>query len=139
MQDLIAGRYDYICTLSPTGKPLIEGNRVKGIAIMPPKRSPELPNLPSTAEQGLPNFEVSTWFGLFFPKGTPEPIIDKLNAALGETLDTLGARAVQADCCERGPTRSAIAGISEEGSLPARPQRCAMRSTRRACSSFGNS
>jgi tripartite-type tricarboxylate transporter receptor subunit TctC len=88
MQDLIAGRYDYICTLGPTGKQLIDGNSVKGIAILQPKRSPEIPNLPSTAEQGLPDFEVSTWFGLFFPKGTPEPIVRKLNAALGETLDT---------------------------------------------------
>jgi tripartite-type tricarboxylate transporter receptor subunit TctC len=88
MQDLIAGRYDYICTLGPTGKQLIEGNTVKGIAILQPKRSPEIPRLPSTAEQGLPDFDVSTWFGLFFPKGTPEPIVRRLNAALGETLDS---------------------------------------------------
>ena len=88
MQDLIAGRYDYICTLSPTGKPLIDGNLVKGIAILQPKRSPEIPSLPSTAEQGLPDFDVSTWFGLFFPKATPEPIVRRLNAALAETLDT---------------------------------------------------
>src|SRR6185503_9893219 len=45
MQDLVAGRYDYICTLGPTGKQLIEGNTVKGIAILQPKRSPELPTL----------------------------------------------------------------------------------------------
>ena len=88
MQDLIAGRYDYICTLSPTGKPLLEGYTVKGIAILQPKRSPEIPNLPSTAEQGLPDFDVSTWFGLFFPKGTSEPIIRRLNAALATTLDS---------------------------------------------------
>jgi tripartite-type tricarboxylate transporter receptor subunit TctC len=88
MQDLIAGRYDYICTLGPTGKQLLDANSVKGVAILQPKRSPELPKLASTAEQGLPNFDVRTWFGLFFPKGTPEPIVRKLNAALGETLDT---------------------------------------------------
>ena len=88
MQDLIGGRYDYICTLSPTGKPLIDGNLVKGIAILQPKRSPEIPNLPSTAEQGLSDFDVRTWFGLFFPKATPEPIVRRLNAALAETLDT---------------------------------------------------
>ena len=88
MQDLIAGRYDYICTLGPTGKQLIEANNVKGIAILQRKRSPELPTLASTAEQGLPDFDVRTWFGLFFPKGTPEPIVRKLNAALGETLDS---------------------------------------------------
>jgi tripartite-type tricarboxylate transporter receptor subunit TctC len=88
MQDLIAGRYDYICTLGPAGKPLIDGNLVKGIAILQPNRSLQIPNLPSTAEQGLPDFEVSTWFGLFFPKSTPEPIVRRLNAALAETLDT---------------------------------------------------
>jgi len=88
MQDLIAGRYDYICTLGPTGKPLIDANQVKGIAILQPKRSPEIPNLPSTAEQGLPDFDVGTWFGLFFPKGAPDPIVRRLNAALAETLDT---------------------------------------------------
>jgi tripartite-type tricarboxylate transporter receptor subunit TctC len=88
MQDLIAGRYDYICTLGPTGKQLIEANNVKGIAILQPKRSPELPGLASTAEQGLPDFDVRTWFGLFFAKGTPDPIVRKLNAALGETLDS---------------------------------------------------
>jgi tripartite-type tricarboxylate transporter receptor subunit TctC len=88
MQDLIAGRYDYICTLGPSGKQLIEGNSVKGIAILQPKRSSEIPNLPSTAEQGLPDFDVSTWFGLFFPRGTSEPIVRKLNAALAQTLDS---------------------------------------------------
>jgi tripartite-type tricarboxylate transporter receptor subunit TctC len=88
MQDLLAGRYDYICTLGPSGKPLIEANSVKGIAILQPKRSPELPTLPSTGEQGLPNLDVRTWFGLFFPKGTPEPIVHKLNAALGRALSS---------------------------------------------------
>jgi tripartite-type tricarboxylate transporter receptor subunit TctC len=88
MQDLLGGRYDYICTLSATGKPLIDGNTVKGIAILQRERSPEIPGLPSTAEQGLPDFETNTWFGLFFPKGTPEPIVRKLNAALAATLDT---------------------------------------------------
>jgi tripartite-type tricarboxylate transporter receptor subunit TctC len=44
--------------------------------------------LASTGEQGLPNFDVSTWFGLFFPKGTPDPIVRKLNAALGKALES---------------------------------------------------
>jgi tripartite-type tricarboxylate transporter receptor subunit TctC len=88
MQDLIAGRYDYICTLGPSGKQLLDANSVKGIAILQPKRSPEIPSLPSTAEQGLPDFEVSTWFGLFFPKATPDAIVRKLNAALAAALDS---------------------------------------------------
>lgn len=92
MHDLVAGRFDYICTLGPSGKPLFEAKTVKGLAILQPHRSPEIPDMPSTAEQGLPNFDVSTWFGLFFPKGTPEPIVQKLNAALGPTLDSAFVR-----------------------------------------------
>jgi tripartite-type tricarboxylate transporter receptor subunit TctC len=88
MQDLIAGRTDYICTLSATAKTLIDGNNAKPLAILQRKRSPELSMVPSTAEQGLPDFETSTWFGLFFPKNVPDPIVRKLNVAIGQALDT---------------------------------------------------
>jgi tripartite-type tricarboxylate transporter receptor subunit TctC len=88
MQDLIAGRTDYICTLSPTAKPAMDGNLVKAIAILSRERSPMLPLLPTAHEQGLTDFDADTWFGFFFPKGTPEPIVRKLNAAIAVTLDT---------------------------------------------------
>jgi tripartite-type tricarboxylate transporter receptor subunit TctC len=88
MQDLIAGRTDYICTLTPTAKPAMDGNLVKALAILTRERSPLLPDLPSAHEQGVTDFDTDTWFGLFFPKGTPEPIVRKLNAAIGATLDT---------------------------------------------------
>src|SRR5262249_15602568 len=74
MQDLIAGRIDYFCTLSATAKQQIEGKLVKAIAILSRDRSSMLPELASAQEQGL-DFEASTWFGFFFPRGTPEPII----------------------------------------------------------------
>jgi len=88
MQDLIAGRTDYICTLTPTAKPAMDGNLVKALAILTRERSPLLPDLPSAHEQGVTDFDTDTWFGLFFPKGTPDPIVRKLNAAIGATLDT---------------------------------------------------
>jgi tripartite-type tricarboxylate transporter receptor subunit TctC len=88
MQDLIAGRTDYICTLSATAKTLIEGNTAKAIAILQRERTPMLRDLPSSAEQGLPDFETNTWFGLFFPKGTPDPIVRKLNAAVGQAIES---------------------------------------------------
>ena len=88
MQDLIAGRTDYICTLSATAKTLIDGNTAKAIAILQRDRIALIPDLPSTREQGLPDFETNTWFGLFFPKHTPEAIIRKLNTAIGATLET---------------------------------------------------
>jgi tripartite-type tricarboxylate transporter receptor subunit TctC len=88
MQDMIAGRTDYICTLTPTAKPAMDGNLLKPIAILSRERSPMLPDLPTAHEQGLTDFDTDTWFGLFFPKGTPEPIVRKLNAAIAATLDT---------------------------------------------------
>jgi tripartite-type tricarboxylate transporter receptor subunit TctC len=88
MQDLIAGRIDYVCTIITTGAPQVEGGLVKGIAITTKERSPLLPNLPTAQEQGLKDFEAYTWNAFFFPKGTPEPIVRKLNAATVEAMNT---------------------------------------------------
>ena len=68
-------------------KQQIEGKLVKAIAILSRDRSSMLPELASAQEQGL-NFEASTWFGFFFPKGTPEPIIQKLHDATVAAMDT---------------------------------------------------
>jgi tripartite-type tricarboxylate transporter receptor subunit TctC len=87
MQDLIAGRIDYICTLSATARQQIEGKLIKPIAILSRDRSAMLPGLASAREQGL-DFEASTWFGFFFPRATPAAIIDKLNAASVAAIDT---------------------------------------------------
>src|SRR5258708_5235538 len=87
MQDLIAGRIDYFCTLSATAKQQIEGKLVKAIAILSRDRSSMLPELASAQEQGL-NFEASTWFGFFLPRGTPEPIIQKLHDATVAAMET---------------------------------------------------
>ena len=51
-----------------------------------PKRSPELPDVPTVSEAGVPNFDVTSWNALYAPAGTPQPIIDKLNGALREVL-----------------------------------------------------
>ena len=87
IQDLIAGRIDYFCTLSATAKPQIEASLIKAIAILSRERSTMLPELASAREQGI-DFEASTWFGFFFPKGTPEPIIQKLHDATVAAMDT---------------------------------------------------
>jgi len=85
MQDLIAGRIDYFCTLSATARQQVDGKLIKAIAILSRDRSAMLPELASAREQGL-DFEATTWFGFFFPKGTPEPIIAQLNRALNDVL-----------------------------------------------------
>jgi tripartite-type tricarboxylate transporter receptor subunit TctC len=88
MQDLIAGRFDYFCTLAPTVMQQIEGNLVKPLAVLTRDRSPMLPNLASAHEQGLKDFDASTWFGFFLPSQTPAAIIAKLHDATVATMDT---------------------------------------------------
>jgi tripartite-type tricarboxylate transporter receptor subunit TctC len=84
MQDLQGGRIDYLCEIINTAKPQIDGGTVKGIAILTKERSPVLPNLPTAREQGVQSLEAYTWSAVFLPKGTPEAIVKKLNAAIVE-------------------------------------------------------
>jgi len=87
-QDMIAGRIDYQCPLPGTMISLIQTSKVKGIATLGKGRLSALPQLASAHEQGLLDFEAPNWYGFFMPRGTPEPIIRKLNAATTATLDT---------------------------------------------------
>jgi len=88
MQDLVASRIDYQCGLPASTLPQIQNGDVKAVAVLTKERSPALPSLASAHEQGLAGFEASAWHGVFFPKGTPPEIVQKLNKALSETLDT---------------------------------------------------
>jgi tripartite-type tricarboxylate transporter receptor subunit TctC len=88
MQDLIAGRIDYFCTLSGTVASQIEGKLVKPIANLSRERSPMLPALATAQEQGLKDFDASTWFGFFVPVNTPAAVIQKLHDATVEAMDT---------------------------------------------------
>ncbi len=88
LQDLIGGQFDYFVTLSPTAVPPIQSGLVKGIAVFRRERLPSLPSLPTAAEQGMKDFEASTWFAFFYPKGTPASIIKKLHDVTAAALDT---------------------------------------------------
>ena len=88
MQDLIAGRIDYFCTLSGTVASQIEGKLVKPIANLSRERSPMLPALATAQEQGLNDFDASTWFGFFVPQSTPAAVIQKLHDATVEAIET---------------------------------------------------
>jgi tripartite-type tricarboxylate transporter receptor subunit TctC len=87
MQDLIGGRLDYMCATIQSGAAQAREGTVKGIAVMSEKRVPIIPDLATTGEQGLPGVEASVWNAFFFPKGTPDPIVRKLNKAMSDTLD----------------------------------------------------
>jgi tripartite-type tricarboxylate transporter receptor subunit TctC len=87
MQDLASGRVDYLCDIITTAKPQIDGGTVKAIAVLDDKRSSALPDVPTAGEQGF-DVKAYTWNAFFVPKGTPAPIVDKLNHAMVETMKT---------------------------------------------------
>jgi tripartite-type tricarboxylate transporter receptor subunit TctC len=101
MQDMVAGRIDYTCPIISTAAPQIEGNQVKAIANMSKSGTPLLPKLASLHEQGLTDFDAYYWNGVFLPKGTPAPIVQKLHEAMLATMD---APLVQARLREIGAT-----------------------------------
>jgi tripartite-type tricarboxylate transporter receptor subunit TctC len=87
MQELIGGRIDYMCDTIQTGAAQAKADTVKGIAVMAPKRVPIIADLATTGEQGLPGVEATVWNAFFLPKGTPDPIVRKLNKAMSDTVD----------------------------------------------------
>ena len=106
MQDLQAGRIDFLCEIVVTALPQIQGGTVKALATLSRDRSPVLPDLPTAYEKGFPNIQAYTWTALLFPKGTPQPIVAKMHDAamqsmadpdIRKQLQTLGATIVSAD------------------------------------------
>jgi tripartite-type tricarboxylate transporter receptor subunit TctC len=88
MTDLISGVLDYQCAIVAVVLPQLDGRSIRPLALLAPGRSPFIPALPSTAEQGLPEFDASTWNALFLPKATPTAIVRKLNAATVAAMQT---------------------------------------------------
>lgn len=106
MQDLQAGRIDFLCEIIVTAVPQIQAGTVKAIATLSRERSPVLPDLPTAYEKGFKDIQAYTWTALLFPKDTPAPIVGKMrDAALQTTADPdirrqlqmLGATVVSAD------------------------------------------
>jgi tripartite-type tricarboxylate transporter receptor subunit TctC len=91
MQDLTGGRIDYLCDIIATAKPQIDAGTVKGLAIMTKERAAVLPNLPTALEQGT-DVQAYTWSALFLPKGAPDAIVQKLNAAAAGAIKTPSVR-----------------------------------------------
>lgn len=87
MNALVAGQVDYMCDQIVNAVPQINAGTIKAYAIATPERNPSLPNVPTTAEAGLPNFQAQAWNAMFAPKGTSPAIIASLNAAAIKALD----------------------------------------------------
>ncbi len=87
LNDLVAGQVDYGCDQIVNLVPQIVSGNITALAIATAARSPALPNVPTTREAGLPEFEVSAWNAIFAPKGLPKDATDKLVGALDKALD----------------------------------------------------
>jgi tripartite-type tricarboxylate transporter receptor subunit TctC len=86
LNDVIAGHIDVYCDPATGPTPYIQAGTIPGFAITGNKRVPTLPNLPTSAEAGLPAFDVTTWYGMYAPRDTPKPIVDALVDALQKAL-----------------------------------------------------
>ena len=84
--DLIGGQVDYMFDSVTSAVPHIKSGKLRAIAVTTAKRSSALPSVPTVAEAGLPGYELSPWFAVYVPAGTPKAIVAKLNAAILEAM-----------------------------------------------------
>ena len=105
MTDLQGGQVDLLCDQTTNTSQPIQSGRIKAYGATTQQRLSVLPDVPTLAEQGLPNFEIAVWHALYAPKGTPKPVVDKLvkglqdslgDAAFKESMGKLGAIVVPA-------------------------------------------
>lgn len=92
MNALVGGQVDYMCDQIVNAVPQINAGTIKAYAVATPERNPSLSNVPTTAEAGLPAFQAQAWNAIFAPKGTPAPVIAKLNEAIGKALNDEAVR-----------------------------------------------
>ncbi|MGF9756428.1 tripartite tricarboxylate transporter substrate binding protein [Microvirga sp. 0TCS3.31] len=88
VNDLIGGQVDVMFDNLPSSIEHVRGGNLRALAVTSSKRSPALPDMPTLAEAGLPQFEATSWFALFAPKGTPPEITNKLNQEVRKALET---------------------------------------------------
>jgi tripartite-type tricarboxylate transporter receptor subunit TctC len=86
MQDLVAGHVDAMFDGLGSSANQIQSGALRGLALASASRSPAIPDVPTATEAGLNGFEVSTWYAIFAPKGTPEPIVKQLTAEIGKAF-----------------------------------------------------
>ena len=87
VNDTLAGNVDALFAVLPEALPHIQAGKLHALGLMSPQRSPSLPNVPTMAESGLADLNLSAWVGLLAPAKTPRPIIDQLNRAVQTAMD----------------------------------------------------
>jgi len=105
LNDLIGGHVDFFCEQVVSVAPQIAAGTIKAYAVSSNERLPTLPDVPTAKESGL-DYEMSIWAGIFAPKGTPKPIIDKLAATLDKSLDYPAVKAKVAELGGSIPPKS---------------------------------
>ncbi len=96
-QDLVAGQIDFMIEPSSNFQALVRAGTIKALAVTSRNRFSAAPTIPTADEAGLPGFYSSLWYGLWAPKATPKPVIDKLNAAVADALADPGVQKRLAD------------------------------------------
>ncbi|CAN7430445.1 MULTISPECIES: Bug family tripartite tricarboxylate transporter substrate binding protein [unclassified Variovorax] len=86
MLGVVSGQVDVLVTAAPTAIPQVKGGKVRALLVTSPKRLDALADVPTSAEAGMKAFNATNWFGIAAPKGTPQPIIDKLQAEVKKAL-----------------------------------------------------
>jgi tripartite-type tricarboxylate transporter receptor subunit TctC len=86
MNDLLGGQVDFMCDQTTNTTSQIKSGKIKAYGVTTKTRLPNMQDLPTLNEAGLPGFEVAVWHGLYAPKGTPKPVVDTLASALQTAL-----------------------------------------------------
>jgi tripartite-type tricarboxylate transporter receptor subunit TctC len=86
MIDLLGGQVDFMFDNLPTALPQVKAGKLRALAVTSAARSSLAPDLPTMAEAGVPNFELSTWFAFFAPAGTPRPLVDRISTDMRRAL-----------------------------------------------------
>jgi len=97
MHDLLGGRVDFMCDQTTNTTAQIRSGKVKAYGVTSKQRVSSLPDVPTLDEQGMKGFEVGIWHGLYAPKGTPKPVLDKLVSSMQEALKDQSVRKRFAD------------------------------------------
>ncbi|HVG04457.1 MAG TPA: tripartite tricarboxylate transporter substrate binding protein [Burkholderiaceae bacterium] len=97
LNDLLAGNVDMMFDGLGSSAQHIRSGRIKALAIASPKRNPAFPNLPTTAEVGMPDYVVSTWYGIWGVKGTPKEILDRMHTEVVKAVTSPELRDIWAN------------------------------------------
>lgn len=93
LTDVVGGQIQVVFDTLPSSMSFIKAKKLKVLAVTSAQRDPALPDVPTIAESGVPNYEVGSWYGLLVPAGTPKPIVDKLGQAIAQIVRMPDVRA----------------------------------------------